>query len=177
MKVGFSAAQGTGKTTAVYELAALLKKHGTGHDVYVISEVARKCPFLINEKTTIKAQEWIMTKMIQEELEAKAEIIIHDRTLLDSWIYGLRIAPDYFERLRPYVHNYLCGYDIIFVLPPNDKYLTNDGTRSTNKKFRDEIDNLMQAEIKQLPSQVNVIRGGVPWANLEKVLAIMSTGS
>ena len=57
MKIGFIGSQGCGKTTTAYALATELKKRK--HDVYVLSEVARSCPFELNEGATEKSQMWI----------------------------------------------------------------------------------------------------------------------
>jgi len=148
MKIGFVGTQGTGKTTLGYELAAYLKKQG--QDVYVLSEVARSCPLPINEKTTKESQLWIIGKQMTREQSAKGKIYITDRTILDPYCYGLRIDPEFFKKFREFIKAYMTTYDYVFYLPPNDKYLIDDGTRSTNKEFRDEINKLVLETLKDV---------------------------
>ena len=158
MKIGFIGSQGTGKTTIAYELATKLKKEG--HDVYVLSEVARSCPLPINEESTRSAQLWIMGKQITREQSAKGKIYVSDRTLLDSFAYALRVDKDFFESAKPFVEQYMTTYDLVFYLEPNDKYLVDDGTRSTDKKFRDEIDDIMLSLIEELDVSVTMVKAG-----------------
>ncbi len=147
-KIAIIGAQGGGKTTQAYELATELKKRG--RDVYVLSEVARSCPLPLNENATKKSQYWIFGKQMTREQSVKAEILISDRTLLDPFIYGYRKYPDIFETLIPFLNVYMKSYKAIVYLPPNDEYLIDDGIRSTDKKFRDEIDQLTVYFLKKL---------------------------
>lgn len=148
MKIGFVGSQGCGKTTTAYELAAGLKK--MKNDVYILSEVARSCPFELNEQATQKTQLWIFGKQLTREQSSKGDILISDRTLMDSFCYGIRACPDLFEPLTPFVKEYIKTYDFIFYLEPNDNYLVEDGVRSTNKEFRDEIDSIISKYLKKL---------------------------
>jgi len=152
MKIAFCGSQGTGKTTIAYKLAYKLKR--AGHDVYVLSEVARSCPLPINEETTREAQLWIMGKQMTREQSAKGKIYVSDRTLLDSFAYAIRKDPEFFEPAKQFIKNYMTTYDFIFYMEPNDNYLMNDGTRSTDKKFRDDIDNIMKSLIDELDIDV-----------------------
>ena len=170
IKIGFVGAQGTGKTTAAYDLAAKLKK--AGHDVYVLSEVARSCPLPINEDATFEAQLWIMGKQLTREQSAKGNILISDRTLLDSFCYSLRANKDFFKNMFPFIKEYMKTYDAIFLLKPNDDYLIDDGTRSTNKDFRDEIDEIMMKCIDTL--EIPVIDVEDKFEYIENILGDMN---
>jgi len=145
-KCAFIGSQGSGKTTKCYELATTLKK--MGRDVYVLSEVARSCPLPINEETTIEAQLWIFAKQITREQSAKAEILLSDRTVLDSLAYGYRKFPEVYKSLFPFIKEYMKTYDHIIYLPPSNEFLKDDGLRSTDKIFRDEIDASISKFIK-----------------------------
>lgn len=148
MKIGFIGSQGTGKTTLAYELAYRLKKQG--NDVYVLSEIARSCPLPINEETTKESQLWIMGKQMTREQSAKGKIYITDRTILDPFCYSMRIEPEFFEHFKEFIKTYLTTYDYIFYMKPNDDFLIDDGLRSTDAKFRDEIDSLMKKYLDEL---------------------------
>ena len=146
-KIGFVGAQGSGKTTRAYELATALKK--AGKDVYILSEVARSCPFELNEKATEETQLWIFGKQLTREQSSKGQILISDRTLMDSFCYGIRACPRLFKELEGFVREYLTTYDYIFYLKPNNDYLIDDGVRSTNAEFRDEIDNIITGYLEK----------------------------
>ena len=89
IKIGFTGAQGVGKTTSAYSLSTKLKK--LGFDVNIVTEAARSCPFEINENVTVKAQLWIFAKTLEREIESTAQITICDRTLLDVLVYTHRV--------------------------------------------------------------------------------------
>jgi len=158
MKIGFIGSQGTGKTTLAYKVAAELKMKG--HDVYVLSEVARSCPLPINEGTTRESQLWIIGKQMTREQSAKGKIYITDRTILDPYCYGLRIDKEFFSTFKDFIKSYMTTYDLIFYLEPNDDYLVDDGTRSTDTKFRDEIDGLMKEQLNVLGVMYETIKPG-----------------
>lgn len=154
IKVGFIGAQGCGKTTAAYSLATELKKDG--YDVYVLSEVARSCPLPLNEDATRESQLWILGKQMTREQSAKGQILIADRTVLDVFCYGVRKNKEFFETLTPFIKKYMTTYDVVFFLEPSDEYLIDDGVRSTDRKFRNEIDALITKYIREL--DINVIK-------------------
>lgn len=54
MKIALIGTHGTGKTTLAYDIISKLKKKGIDADF--LGEVARICPFPINEQTTKKSQ-------------------------------------------------------------------------------------------------------------------------
>jgi len=145
MKVALVGPQGAGKTTKAYDLAAHLKKNGK--DVILLAEVARSCPFELNEGATRQTQCWVFGKQMTREQSMKGEILVSDRALLDSYIYGLRSDPELFQHADKFVAAYMDTYDYIFYCPANDEYLVDDGLRSTDKEFRDEIDSMMCAFI------------------------------
>ena len=152
IKIGFTGAQGVGKTTSAYSLSTKLKK--LGFDVNIVTEAARSCPFEINENVTVKAQLWIFAKTLEREIESTAQITICDRTLLDVLVYTRRISSSLAEELSPFVSGFMKSYAIIFYNDINEKYLIEDGIRSTNKVFQNEIKNILDEYIKSLDIQV-----------------------
>ncbi len=147
-KICLCGSQGSGKTTMMFRLAHDLKLKG--HDVSVLSEVARSCPLPINEEVSDEAQFWIFAKQLSREQSMKGEILLTDRSLLDPLAYGIRRNPKLFRTLIPFVKEYMKTYDAVIYLPPNDNYLIDDGIRSVNKEFRDEIDKIMLGLIDEL---------------------------
>lgn len=146
-KIAFTGPQGSGKTTAILEMAADLRKQGK--HAGIVTEVVRKAPktIAINEQATGKSQMWIFGQMIAKELAAPDEIIICDRTLLDVVAYTARADEAAASAMRPFVEYYLQTYDIIFYLEPREEYLVADGVRSTNQQFQQEISRRMNNEV------------------------------
>lgn len=142
MKIGFTGTHGGGKTTRAYELATMLKK--SGYDVSVVTEVARNCPYPINEKTTVKSQTWIFAKMLSRELESKSEITICDRTLIDVYAYTKRADEKFAQSMLPFIRQWYKTYDMVFFVEPNSDYKLKDGIRSTNKQFQKDIDDILK---------------------------------
>ena len=157
-KIVFIGSQGSGKTTSALMLASELKQKG--EDVYVLSEVARSCPLPINEGTTAEAQFWIFGKQLTREQSCKANILISDRSLLDSYCYGLRAHPRFYNELGGFMREYMTTYSNIFYLRANDEYLKDDGIRSVNKEFRDEIDAIMMEQLKKLQIPFTIVNSG-----------------
>ena len=87
-KIAITGTHGAGKTTLCFMMAGYYKK--LGYNVNVVQEVARKCPFPINENMSEEAVLWIYHEHVKTELEVSRnhDIVISDRTFYDSFIYG-----------------------------------------------------------------------------------------
>lgn len=145
--IAISGAHGVGKTTAVYELAAELKKKARG-EVGVITEVARECPYPVMAKTrgkaSLEAQMWIFTAQIQREMEARRLYphVISDRCLLDCIAYtivsGHRVLAKAMEGLaRMYVPQ---AYDVIYFRSLDGRTPPDDGFRALDSRIRGEVE-------------------------------------
>jgi nicotinamide riboside kinase len=146
-KIGFCGTHGTGKTTQAYQLATDLKKGG--YDASVVTEIARNCPYTINEKVTTQGQLWIFSEMLNKEVMSKSQITICDRTLLDVYAYTKRVDEKIANSLLPFIREWYKTYDIVFLLEPNKKYKLKDGIRSTNLKFQKEIAEIIEKTIEK----------------------------
>ncbi|MBU5689117.1 MAG: ATP-binding protein [Candidatus Aenigmarchaeota archaeon] len=128
-----------GKTT-------LVKKLSTHTKAEIVEEVARSCPYPVNEIATLEAQEWILKEQKSREKRVNANIIITDRGLIDNFAYWMRVAEKYLdkkdiEKRKKEVFEYSRSYDIIFFLEPFDGEIKNDNFRSLNKEWRKEMHN------------------------------------
>lgn len=149
MKIAILGTHGTGKTTLSYHIAAYYKSQGK--NVKIIQEVARSCPFPINEKMTIEAAKWIYLEHSRKELEAsKFSVIIGDRSVFDSFVYAqyFKITDDVLDRYKKVALAELDHYDrLIFVRP--DMQLHNDGVRSVDKEFQSSIDEIFESILEK----------------------------
>jgi hypothetical protein len=144
MKIALVGTHGVSKTTIAYELAGILKRRG--RTVELLTEIARECPFPLNELATREAYQWIIARQIQLEIEksARAAVVVCDRSVLDNFAYYVRrygIEGSAAVALAGYCRSWMETYDLLVRLP-----ITNapapDGFRSTDEAFQLEIDAL-----------------------------------
>ena len=186
MKLGIMGAHGTGKTTFAMAMAAHLKQLDPSRRVGLVSEVARSCPFPLNENATHDAQAWVFHQQFIKEIEAagRNDIIVCDRTVFDALAYsrhrgstvqvtiGLDTALDWFNT-----------YDKLFFLRPV-RLPKNDGFRSASFAFQTAIDSILAEWIEDYglfvkeynrPFTVADIEyecGGLPAVNVEGLPAV-----
>ena len=131
------------KTNAVHSFAGAVGR--SGRSVEVGREVIRFNPLGLNEGATPEAQLWVIMAQIQQELELRnrAEMLVTDRAVIDNFAYLLRTTggEDPFS-VRPLVRQWCETYDMFVRLLP-DVPLKVDGVRSTNTRFRNEIEQIL----------------------------------
>ncbi len=142
---------GTGKTTLSYKLAAAYK--GLGKSVKIIQEVARSCPFPLNDKMTKETALWIYYEHARKELEAKRnnDVVICDRTIFDSFVYAKHARIDEIDEQHNQAINHTkSNYDqILFVRP--DIPISVDSVRSPDLHFQKRIDELFDHYMIEVP--------------------------
>lgn len=148
VKIAIIGTQGTGKKTLTSKLEKEL--HRRGKKVEVVGEVARACPFGINEQATFLSQRWIFHQQMIKELETEykePDIIIYNRAILDNLCYMERIGKNHnpfpvveYLQLVEIARYWSQKYDYIIYMPFNIKWLKNDGVRSTDPEFARDID-------------------------------------
>lgn len=144
MKIAIVGTHGVGKTTLSFALAKHYKQ--LGKNVKIIQEVARICPFPINEGMSREAAEWIYHEHSKKELEANKdhEIVIGDRSTCDSFAYAkhFKLNLNIMQVNQAIWH--LGTYDkLIFVRP--DIPLQPDGIRSIDLEFQKSIDDILSS--------------------------------
>lgn len=141
-KVALVGTHGVGKTTIAYELGGAIKRKGK--KVELLTEIARECPFLLNDKASREAHQWIIARQVQLEIEKslRADVLVCDRSVLDNFAYYARLyetTGEQAEALMVYCRAWMSTYDLLVRLPITEP-LTDDGFRSTDAKFQQEID-------------------------------------
>ncbi len=87
-KVAIIGSHGVGKTSIAQGAKARLEEQG--YRVEFLGELARQCPFQLNEESDFNAQFYMISGQVNEENKAalgEPDILITDRCILDSLIY------------------------------------------------------------------------------------------
>ena len=159
MKLALIGTHGVGKTTLAFDVCALLKK--AGHNVELVTEVARRCPLPVNEATTLQAQLWILHAQIAAELEAgqRADCVICDRSVLDNYCYLInRIGHQ--PGLEIWLTDWLESYALLIGVPlVRDPIYAegfrqpalDDGFRATDRAFQQRIEALLKEVLAEPP--------------------------
>lgn len=150
MKLALIGTHGVGKTTLAYETCSLLKK--ADHNVELVTEVARRSPFPVNEATTLESQLWILHGQIAAELDAasRAPHVICDRSVLDNYCYLV----NKFGRqphLEQWLEWWMQSYSLLVAVPPLADGIPPDGFRSENLEFQHRIHELLGDLLSEAP--------------------------
>lgn len=159
MKIALIGTHGVGKTTLAFDVCALLKKSGL--NVELVTEVARRCPFPINETTTLEAQLWILHTQIADELAAaqRAPHVLCDRSVLDNYCYLVNKCGRQ-ASLEPWLHHWLETYSLLVGIPLVRESIYSeefrqpplaDGLRATDRAFQQRIDALLKEILTDPP--------------------------
>lgn len=146
MKICCIGTHGVGKSTLVYQLADQYKR--AGKNVYVVQEVVRACPYPINDSMMPETAIWTVCEQIKQELTAQKhgyDVIVCDRSAFDPMVYANKLMESplesFLKDLRQTALEWLQTYDRIFWVRP-DMDIKEDGVRSTDIDFQQEIDQL-----------------------------------
>lgn len=165
MIISFSGPQSSGKTTLLNHL----KKHNKHIDFEpeITRLIKRNYNLPINENGSALTQYMIMSQHVANIYKKrKKQHVILDRCALDGIVYTKWLV----ERRGLGLHNFTTAqviyesikdsYDIIFYTRPDDVSLTDDGERSIDKCFRDQIITIFN-EFKQRHNNIVELTGSV----------------
>jgi hypothetical protein len=140
--IAFSSTHGTGKSYQCYKIAHHIKS--MGYNVCVIDELARECPFAINQEAGWKAQIWLIVKQIKKELTLSEvyDYVIADRSIIDPLAYG-KVLNLIRENDIPFITNIMENiYRKVYILDPIAfNYHISDGVRDMDPEFRINVHN------------------------------------
>jgi nicotinamide riboside kinase len=154
MKVCMVGTHGVGKTT----LASKMFAHAIdkGINVRLIHEVARDCPFGINQAMTQQSTKWIISNQMSRELFAEsrqASLIICDRGSFDASMYARAFFRDIEESTETLIRASLAwasSYDKIYYIKPSARPIIADGVRDTDIDFQRKVDAKFEDAIRLL---------------------------
>lgn len=163
MRIGLSGAQSVGKTT----LLSALRSEPVFKDFTICDEVTRRVNSYgipINEDGNDTTQKLIMHEHLVNIY--MNEDMITDRTALDGLVYTeylyhhSRLTSDTRDYVRNVFDKIIAKYDYIFYISPEFK-IVNDGVRSIDVRFRDEVANIFEAQIEKRSIPVIRVSGTV----------------
>lgn len=162
MLISFSGAQSTGKTTLLKHLW-MRNKH-INFVPEVTRFVKREYNLPINEAGNDLTQTMIFAEHLRNALhcEVKNSVSILDRCSLDGIVYTHWLADKKQVSMSAYSHGRFVFtqtkllYDVIFYTSPEDVLIEDDGERSVDVNFRDEIIKLFETYIVNNPD-LNIV--------------------
>jgi len=163
MKIGITGAQSVGKTT----LLNALRSEKLFKNYVVCDEVTRRVKSYglpINEDGTDITQRLIMNEHIVNVFMYSN--MLTDRTALDGLVYSLylyknnKITANTLKYVRQVYYAVRDSYDYVFYIEPEFE-IVDDGVRSNNKQFRDEIAELFESVIEKERLNLHRVKGSV----------------
>jgi nicotinamide riboside kinase len=163
MKIAFTGAQSTGKTTL---LQAVKSNEEFRYKYEFIDEITRrmvKKGLKINEAGGNTTQLLIMNEHIKNLLYQN---VIMDRCVLDGVVYTDwlhwegKVQTWVWEYAKNVFDHYVNRYDVIFYLKPEFD-IVDDGVRSVDISFRDEIVQRFERYIKHVRVPIVTLSGTV----------------
>lgn len=152
MKIAVIGTQCVGKSTYIKDFLTKWPMYETPQKSY--RELLKEKNLAHSENSNEETQEFILNFLVDQASEySKKDNVILDRSTLDcltytTWLHlkGL-VSEEFLDKQRVIVRESLKLYDILFFLPltklsPVD--IKDDGFRSINLEFREEIDNIFK---------------------------------
>ena len=173
MSFSFTGAQCTGKTTL---LKHLYRENGDYPFVFipeVTRLIKREYNMPINESGGDLTQMLIMTEHVRNIFRDRADHIVRglhlifDRCALDGIVYSHyllnenKISRSTFDACELIWKKLKDRYNVIFYTSPDDVKLVDDGERSVDVKFREDIINLFNMYMESYKGEIVTLRGSV----------------
>ena len=172
MRVLITGTHSTGKTT----LLDHLQKELSGFKfIGGVTREAHSYNLPINTKGTDDTQMYCMSKDILNILQTRGQDIIHDRSLLDTYIYSVysllhngSVTSSAVEITERLLKEYIVEFDHIFMLRP-EFGVVDDGVRDTDEQFQKDVDTLFVSFCEENDIRFTVLTGN-PEERVEQFL-------
>ena len=173
MKIGFTGTMSVGKTTLVKALSELPEFN----DYYIATERSKYLRDLgipLNTDSTMPGQLIFLAERASEILREK---VLTDRTVWDVSAFTMKAQsiPDYQKQSYINTAMYLKSeYDIVFYISPIGVNIEDNGVRTTDKEYRDEIDaSILKLLNDYQPKRLVVLEGSTE----ERIKVVLETVS
>jgi len=175
MKIGFTGTMSVGKTTLVNALKELPEFAGYEFKTER-SKYLRDLGIPLNTDSTLKGQ---IIFFAERSSELFAEDLITDRTVIDVMAFT-RLAESipYFmaDALNDAVSHLIREYDYIFYVSPEGIPLEDNGVRTIDAKYRNDVDREIQQLILKHKSKFKSYHelSGTTYERIQKIKQVMS---
>lgn len=166
MLVSFSGPQSSGKSTLLKVCQEVIPNWNYIPEVTRL--VKREYNLPINEDGNDLTQTMIMAEHLRNAFVNRQEHAILDRCSLDGIVYthwlcdNKKVSMGTYSHARYVFENTIKKYDLIIYTSPEDVPVVDDGERSINVQFRDEITELFEQYLTKIPSEILLrVRGSV----------------
>jgi nicotinamide riboside kinase len=175
MKIGFTGTMSVGKTTLVNALKELPEfaeyEFRTERSKYL-----RDLGIPLNTDSTLKGQ---IIFFAERSSELFVDDMITDRTVIDVMAFTrLANSIPYFmaDALNDAVSHLIREYDYIFYVSPDGVELEDNGVRTIDAKYRNEVDKEIQSLILKHKSKLRnyTVLSGTTEERIEKIKQVMS---
>lgn len=134
-KIAILGAHGSGKSTLIKKI----------HETYAeksltVTDTARVCPKTVGKESNTDAQLWILEHQLRIEalLDGKDMPVIFDNCSLGHLAYFHFWGGDV-SRFQKQIVDSMSRFDRVFLVPPNENFLFDDGLRPTDAGFQMKI--------------------------------------
>jgi len=166
MKIAISGAQSTGKTTLLNSIKKDFRRNGMLPKYTFFDELTRK---IHQEGIKINEDGDDLTQLLTLNVHVNNIVynnFVSDRSIIDAVCYTHYLYSE--DKVSEWVMNYATNvmkkivflYDRIYYLP-NELAIKDDGVRSSNKTFRDDIVELFEYYIEEYNLPVIKLTGTV----------------
>jgi len=158
MRVSFTGAQSTGKTTLLNKCKEVYKDYKFVDEV--TRYVRRTYDVKINEIGGSETQLYILAEHIKNHLKVDENLML-DRCILDGYVYTKyqvnksKVSHSVLEAFNGVFNVLFDKLDYVFYTDPSDVKLVDDGERSVDFKFRDDIIDMFEDIITYKMSSKN----------------------
>jgi GTPase SAR1 family protein len=154
MKIGLVGTVSVGKTT----LVNALKELPQFKDYYFATERSKYLRDLgipLNTDSTLKGQTMFLAEHVSELMR---DNLITDRTIIDVMAFtnaSKSIKEADKISFEEYARNFINEYDYIFYVSPDGVEIEDNGVRTTNAEYRDQIDFIIKGILTIYPHRIN----------------------
>lgn len=152
MKIAFVGSHCVGKTTALWYTGAMLKQAGY-NSVEILPELARVCPFPINQEANFNTCLWLLFEQIKMEWltnnslsHGRPMIVLQDRSVIDEYAYAATQFPDKKRFVQKIIEAWMKiqPYDGLLYFPI-EWDIIDDNVRDTDVQWQKKVDSTLWA--------------------------------
>ena len=171
LKVAFTGAHGTGKTTLIRRLLPKISFLGRVRSCreaprLIINQIGDNDFFQRSNNTPVRQMLIFLEHLVEERRQGQnTDALIIDRTLVDHLSYTSVLFPEIetsseFRVCKNIAFESLGEYDLLFKLPIEFP-VVGDGIREADPEFQKKIDQAINRFLKEAGAKVSVLRGNV----------------